>query len=85
MHHLCYIGSMDINTILLAIEKELVRKYKGTQDQDPRVKAANMFKVVSKYMEIKQKSVKKKHKNYCKNGICNLNMFDFCRCPNDKD
>ena len=22
--------------------------------------------------------------NYCKNGICNLNMFDFCRC-NDKD
>lgn len=27
------------------------------------------------------KGIRQQGKNLCKNCVCDLNMFDFCRCP----
>jgi hypothetical protein len=42
-----------------------------------------LFKTANEYKALldKQSPERPKHTNYCKNGICDLNMFDFCRCP----
>jgi hypothetical protein len=39
------------------------------------------FKTANEYKALFLAQNKPKHNNYCKNGICDLNMFDFCRCP----
>lgn len=75
---------------LKAVGFNIVRRGRGSHVIMERGKGLNTERIVINHPaelsegiagKVRGILTKEEKKNMCKNGVCDLNMFDFCRCP----